>query len=103
MRKILTIVLLLFIFAISFSSVAFATADLNPIMADIDPITEDYVPTGALPESDTGEVPVPTTQTTPPATVDFFTPENILSIIIITIGVVLILLSVAILLRLKNV
>ena len=124
MRKFL-IGLLLFIFIIAFSSYIYAAVALP---GNIDPDVDNDTVTNqdnnfanndddALEEDDDDALPTANTntedrrapsntQTIPTATtsapMDFFTAENILSIILITIGIVLILLSLAIFIRLKS-
>ena len=51
--------------------------------------------------NNTNNTPAPQVQNTPKNSQDFFTAENILNIILITIGVVLILLGIAIFIRAK--
>jgi len=121
MRKIL-ITTLLFIFIIAFASYIYAFSPADPLPDTIDnnetSQTDNNFDNNNANNMDNQNIinnndfddtdnitnitpPQAEPATTTAAPMDFFTAENILSIILITIGVVLILLGIAIFIRLK--
>ena len=114
MKKISIILLIFIILIFAFSSYLYATTETNDLATAInrtDNLIDDqeYNLIGnnnTTQQETTNPDPTPTAQS-PVSTIaapqDFFVPENILSIILITIGIVLILLSIAIFVRLKQI
>jgi len=97
-KKLLTILVISVVLAL-FSSTSFAV-DLNLISSEYD--NNDAYSSNNDANSDNSNQPANTPTTSSSQTnQDFFTPENILSIFLITIGIVLILLAIAIFIRIK--
>jgi len=111
--KIFSIILIIFSLFISFYGV-YATTDINMNLESNEPTQNEVTEGNTIADSlindalADGETPSTTTQDilTPPTSIGAVTEEgltlpNILSILLITVGVVLILLAIAIIIRLK--
>lgn len=112
--KIFSIILIIFSLFISFYGV-YATTDIHMNLESNEPTQNEVTESNSIADSliddalaDDGETHSPTTQDTltPPTSVGAIVEEgltlsNILSILLITVGVVLILLAIAIIIRLK--
>ncbi|MCL2383043.1 MAG: hypothetical protein FWC79_02550 [Oscillospiraceae bacterium] len=107
MKKTSIILLMIFILILALSSFVYVNAlpsNMNTLPGEIEFDYEDYDlddEPSDRPVVDAPRPNQPATAVTPTAQ-DFFIPENILSIIIITIGIVLVLFSIAIFVRLKQ-
>lgn len=102
--KIFSIILIIFSLFISFYGV-YATTDINMNLESDEPISNEITESNDVTNDETMSTTTQDTLT-PPTSVGAITEEgltlsNILSILLITVGVVLILLAIAIIIRLK--